>query len=194
MKKKTFLLQLVLAASLLFSTVTYAAEKAVVRDIPIGGSGQMEMVGTVEPTLLSVSMPAFVPFNISNSLSTQNKVVSPRICVKNNSNVPVQVDVAYTAVDLSKLENAKWSDNGTVGPNQIAIGLKQEEEKDVMPTDLAQTRWLKDNQAQNMNVMLLDINQEGAMYVVGTLGAKVSENAAFSVTPTFVVSRTSMEN
>ena len=50
----------------------------------VGGSGQMEMVGTIEPTILSVTMPSFVPFNISNSLSTQNKVISPRINVKNS--------------------------------------------------------------------------------------------------------------
>ena len=96
MKKKTMFLQLVLAACLLFSSTAFAAEPASTRDIPVGGSGQVEMVGTVEPTILTVTMPTFVPFNISNSLSTQNKVISPRINVKNNSNVPVQVDVAST--------------------------------------------------------------------------------------------------
>ena len=60
-----------------------------------------------------------------------------------------------------------------------------------MPTDLAQARWLHANDYQDMNVMILDSNQEGAMYVVGTLGKDVSESATFNVTPTFVVSKTS---
>ena len=190
MKKKLFL-QRVLAASLLFSSVSYAAEATSTKDIPVGGSGQMEMVGTVEPTILSVTMPTFVPFNISSSLSTQNKVISPRISMKNNSNVPVRIDVTYTKVDLSKLKNVSWSDTGTVNSNQIAIGLKQEETKDEMPKTLTQARWLKANQKQDMNVLILDSNQEDALYVVGTMGDGVSDNGTFNVTPTFVVSRTS---
>ena len=194
MKKKTLFLSLVLAASMLFPNVSYAADASSTRDIPVGGSGQMEMVGTVEPTILSVTMPTFVPFNISSSLFTQNKVISPRINMKNNSNVPVRVDVTYTKVDLSKLNNVSWSDTGTVGPDQIAIGLKQEETKNEMPKTLTQARWLKANQKQDMNVLILDSNQEGALYVVGTMGDGVSDNGTFNVTPTFVVSRTSSSN
>lgn len=190
MKKKSIFLQLALAATLLFSTVTYAAEVTSTRDIPVGSSGQMEMIGTIEPTILSVTMPTFVPFNISNSLSTQNKVISPRINVKNNSNIPVQVDVAYTYVNLEKMQNVQWSNTGTVGPNEIAIGFKQETAKDEMPTDLSQARWLHANENQDMNVLILDSNQESAMYVVGTLGQDVSESATFNVTPTFVVRKT----
>ncbi len=198
MKRKTRFLQLALAASLLFSAAAntsslFAADATSTRDIPVGGSGQMEMVGTIDPTILSVTMPTFVPFNISNGVSTQNKVISPRINVKNNSNVPVRVDVTYTKVDLDKIKNIEWSDNGTVGANQIAIGLKQEETKNQMPANLTQARWLAANKKQDMNVMVLDANQEGAMYVVGTLGQAVSENATFNVTPTFVVSRTSIQ-
>ena len=191
MKKRNIILQFALAASLLFSTVTYAATASSPKDIPVGSSGQMEMVGTIEPTILSVTMPSFVPFNISNSLQSQNKVISPRINVKNNSNIPVQIDVIYTKVDLSKLENVSWSNNGTVNANQIAIGLKQEEIENEMPEDLVHAKWLKENQKQDTNIMVLDARQKGAMYVVGTLGAKVSENATFNVTPTFVVSKTS---
>ena len=191
MKKKQLFLQLVLMVSLLFSTVSYAADADSSRDIPIGGSGQMEMVGNIEPTILSVTMPTFVPFNISNSLSTQNKVISPRIKMKNNSNIPVRIDVAYTKVDLSKLKNVSWSDTGTVNANQIAIGLKQEEALDEMPTSLSQTRWLKSNQQQDMNVLMLGANQEDALYVVGTLGQNVSDSGTFNVTPTFVVGQVS---
>ncbi len=191
MKKKTMFLQLVLSATLLFSSVAYAAEIKSTRDIPVGGSGQMEMVGTIEPTILSVTMPTFVPFNISNSIPDQNKVISPRIPVKNNSNVPVQVDVAYTKVDISKMKNTEWSNTGSVADNQIAIGLKLESSDGKIPTTLSNARWLKANKAQDMNVMVLDANKEGAMYVVGTLGQNVSESATFNVTPTFVISKTS---
>ena len=193
MKKKTLFLQFVLIASLLFSTVSYAADVNSNKDIPVGGSGQIEMVETIEPTILSVTMPTFVPFNISSSLSTQNKVISPRIRMKNNSNIPVRIDVSYTKVDLGKLSNVEWSNTGTVNDNQIAIGLKQEEAKDEMPTSLSQARWLKANQYQDMNVLILNANQEGALYVVGTLGQNVTDNGTFNVTPTFVVSKTSIE-
>lgn len=194
MKKKNMFLQLALAATLLvsaLSTTAHAADATTTRDIPVGGSGQMEMVGTIEPTILSVTMPSFVPFNISNSISVQNKVISPRINVKNNSNVPVQVDVIRTDINIRNLRNTSWSNDGSVSANEIAIGLKQEETKDEMPTTLANARWLKQYQSSPMNVMVLNSNQEGAMYVVGTLGENVSESATFNVTPTFVVKRTS---
>ena len=194
MKKKNMFLQLALAATLFvsaLSTTAHAADATTTRDIPVGGSGQIEMVGTIEPTILSVTMPTNVPFNISNTISTQNKVISPRINVKNNSNVPVQIDVVRTDINISNLRNTTWSSNGSVGSNQIAIGLKQEETKDEMPTTLSNARWLKQYQSSPMNVMILNSNQEGAMYVVGTLGENVSESATFNVTPTFVVSKTS---
>ena len=111
--------------------------------------------------------------------------------MKNNSNIPVRIDVAYTKVDLSKLKNVSWSDTGTVNANQIAIGLKQEEALDEMPTSLSQTRWLKSNQQQDMNVLMLGANQEDALYVVGTLGQNVSDSGTFNVTPTFVVGQVS---
>ena len=111
--------------------------------------------------------------------------------MKNNSNIPVRIDVTYTKVDLSKLNNVEWSNTGTVSGNQIAIGLKEEEADNEMPTDLSRARWLKANQKQDMNVLILNSNQEGALYVVGTLGQEVSDTGTFNVTPTFVVSKTS---
>ena len=187
MKKKALFLQILLAASLLFTTAAYAAEISSTRDIAIGSSGQMEMIGTIEPNILSVTMPTFVPFSISNSIPSQNKVVSPRIHMKNNSYVPVEINVVYTDVNISKLQNTQWSDTGNVGPNQIAIGLKKGTAADKMPEDISQAHWLKANRPQNLNVLNLDANETGALYVVGTLGQNVSENAAFNVTPTFVV-------
>lgn len=194
MKKIFKILSFVLSVSLLFSSSAFAAETMASKDIPIGSSGQMEMIGTIEPTILSVTMPSFVPFNISNSLSSQNKVISPRINVSNNSNVPIQVDVAYTSVDMTKMRNTTWSDNGEVNDNQIAIGFKQEERLNEMPADLLNTKWLAANKHQNMNVLILDANQQDAMYVVGTIGALVSGSTTFNVTPTLIVRKTSFNN
>ena len=42
MKKRNIILQFALAASLLFSTVTYAATASSPKDIPVSSSGQME--------------------------------------------------------------------------------------------------------------------------------------------------------
>lgn len=189
-KKSSFFLAFALAVSLISSTAVYAASTTATKDIPIGGSGQMEMVGSIEPAILSVTMPSVVPFNISNSLTTENKVISPRIKMKNNSRIPVSITVSYTKVDISKLKNTTWCNNANVGPRQIAIGLEKEEVKDEMPTGLSQAKWLWSNQWQNMKVLSLGANQEDALYVVGTMGQDVVENATFSVTPTFIVSRT----
>lgn len=185
MKKKTVFLQLALAASLIVSTITNAATPT--KDIPVGSSGQMEMVGTIEANVLSVTMPSYVPFNISNGIEAQNKVISPRIVVQNNSNIPVRIDVAYTRVDLSNLHNVSWNDTGSVEPNQIAIGLKKEGAANKMPQDLVDAKWLPANKKSNINVMDLEAKKSGAMYVVGSIGYQVTDNATFSVTPTFVV-------
>lgn len=188
-KKLPILLSMATALTLVLSPMAKATETTT-KDLPIGSSSTMEMVGTIEPTILSVTMPTFVPFSISNNISGQNKVLSPRINIKNNSNIPVQVDVVYTAVDISKLKNTTWSNDGVVNDNQIAIGFKKEVDPNEAPTDLSNARWLVANQEQDTNVLILNSNQEGAMYVVGTLGSLVSESATFNVTPTFVVSRT----
>lgn len=175
-------------------TVPAWAEAGKIKDIPIGSSNQVEMIGTIEPTIMSVTMPTFIPFQMSNSVTGQNKVVSPRIPVKNNSTVPVKVDVVYTEVNINQFRNTTWSDTGAVGDNQIAIGFKQEVKESEMPSDLAQTRWLAENRSQNTNILILNANETQAMYVVGTMGAKVDETATFSVIPTLVVSRTSNVN
>lgn len=196
MKKKNLFTRLMLSAavisSMLFSSIAYASEVTTTTDIPVGGSGQMEMVGIIEPTILSVTIPALVPFNISNNVAAQNKVISPRINVINNSNIPVQIDIVHTRVDISKLENTTWSNDGIVGPNQIAIGLKEEEIENEMPTELTNAKWLPQNQDQNLNLLVLDAYAHGALYVVGTLGQEVSENGTFNVTPIFVVRKTAI--
>ena len=179
----------VLLTSLLFSTIAYATDTTPTKDIPIGGSGQIEMVGMIEPTVLSVTMPSFVPFNIGSSLPSENKVISPRISMKNNSNIPVEIDVAYTNIDLRNLANVTWSDTGNVSANQIAIGFKLEETKNQMPDDLSNAIWLQENQTRYLKIMNLEAVKENAVYVVGTLGAEVPENVTFNVTPTFVVKK-----
>lgn len=156
-------------------------------DIPIGASGDMVMVGTVEPTIMSVTMPTYVPFHIARAVQGDNKVISPRITVTNNSSVPVSLEVSYTRVDLSKLPGTTWNNGQYVGNNQIAIGFQPETTVNQMPTSLAGTKWLQANVFQNVNVMSLSAYGESAMYVVGTLGSAVPENNTFSVIPTFVV-------
>lgn len=196
MKKRfSFLLTTVAAFVLAFPAMSFAADQSKTQDIPIGASGEssalIEMIGTIEPTIMSVTMPTFVPFHISNSISGQNKVLSPRIEMTNNSTVPVKINVTYAQVDLSELKNTTWSDNGTVKENQIAIGFKEETTFNEQPTELSSAKWLSSNKAQNSNILILDSNQKGAVYVVGTLGTKVSENSTFSVIPTLIVSKTS---
>lgn len=188
--KSIFRLLPVLLIGALLVTSAYGADLPIgasSMDIPIGASGDMVMVGTVEPTIMSVTMPTYVPFHIARAVQGDNKVISPRITVTNNSSVPVSLDVSYTRVDLSKLPGTTWNNGQYVGNNQIAIGFQPETTVNQMPTSLAGTKWLQANVYQNVNVMSLSAYGESTMYVVGTLGSAVPENNTFSVIPTFVV-------
>lgn len=188
--KSIFRLLPILLIGALLVTSAYGADLPIGAsnmDIPIGASGDMVMVGTVEPTIMSVTMPTYVPFHIARAVQGDNKVISPRITVTNNSSVPVSLDVSYTRVDLSKLPGTTWNNGQYVGNNQIAIGFQPETTVNQMPTSLAGTKWLQANVFQNVNVMSLSAYGKSTMYVVGTLGSAVPENNTFSVIPTFVV-------
>ncbi len=197
MKKLFFSILPVMLVAALFMTsayaagsdgaVPYAAGAYQSEDVPIGSSNEVLMVGTVEPTIMSVTMPTYVPFHIARSVQGENKVISPRITVTNNSSVPVSLDVIYTSVDLSKLQGTTWNNGQYVGENQIAIGFQLETLTNQMPTSFDGTKWLWANTQQDLNVMSLGAYDNSTMYVVGTLGSGVPENNTFSVIPTFIV-------
>lgn len=173
----------------LFTTTVHAASNYQDTDVPIGSSNEVKLVGVIEPSIMSVTLPTYVPFHISRSIEGENKVVSPRITVINNSSVPVSLDVVYTKVDLSNLKGTTWSNDQNVGENQIAIGFQMETLSNQMPTSLNQTTWLIANTERTLNITALNAYGNSSMYVVGTLGTAVPEDSTFSVTPTFVVSR-----
>lgn len=188
MKRKLFSAILVVALSLsLFATAAYASNGYQSGDVPIGSSNEVLMVGTVMPSVMSVTMPTYVPFHVSRTIEGDNKVISPRITVTNNSSVPVSLDVVYTSVDLSKLQGAVWGTGPNVAPNEIAIGFQPETLANQMPTTLGRTTWLQANIQDNLSVLSLNAYGSSSMYVVGTLGDDVPENNSFSVIPTFVV-------
>ena len=157
--------------------------------IPIGSSSEVLMVGDIEPTVMSVTVPSYVPFHISRSIAGENKVVSPRITMTSHSSVPVRVDVVYTKVDLGGLKGTTWGSSQNVGSNQVAIGFQAETIANQMPTSLEQTKWLLANTDQSLNIANLNPYGSSVLYVTGTLGAAVPEDSSFTVTPTFVVSK-----
>lgn len=175
-----------LATAILVPSVS-AADAIKSGDVVIGTSNDVQMVGTIEPTIMSVTIPSYVPFHMSRALDGENKVISPRITIVNKSKVPVELDVVYTTVDLSKLNGVTWSNGVHIGENQIGIGFQRETEDNVPPTALDNTMWLQTNSTQAIRLMDLAAAQNGSMYVVGGMGINVPENNTFSVTPTFVV-------
>ena len=185
-RKLSALLAAVLAAGL-FVSAAYASSGYQSGDVPIGSSNEVLMVGTVVPSVMSVTMPTYVPFHVSRTIEGDNNVISPRITVTNNSSVPVSLDVVYTSVDLSKLQGAVWGTGPNVAPNEIAIGFQPETLANQMPTTLGRTTWLQANIQDNLSVLSLNAYGSSSMYVVGTLGDDVPENNSFSVIPTFVV-------
>lgn len=183
-----------LATALLLTSISAAAASVQSRDlpigssnIPIGASNEIEMVGMIEPTIMSVTMPTYVPFHISRAVEGENKVISPRITITNNSSVPVQLEVVGTRVDLSKLQGTTWSSGLYVGANQIAVGFQQETITNQSPSSLKNSKWLLANSQQSIDIMSLNAYDSAAMYVVGALGDAVPENNTFSVVPNFVV-------
>ena len=103
MKRKLSVILAAIMAVSLFVTAAYASNGYQSGDVPIGSSNEVLMVGTVVPSVMSVTIPSYVPFHVSRAIEGDNKVISPRITVTNNSSVPVSMEVAYTSVDLSKL-------------------------------------------------------------------------------------------
>ncbi len=188
-KHKLFsLLAAILMAALSTASVC-AAGSYQDKSIPIGSSSEVLMVGEIEPTIMSVTIPSYVPFHISRSIETENKVVSPRITMISHSGVPVSVDVVYTKVNLNGLQGTTWSSGQSVGSNQIAIGFQAETLANQMPVSLEQTKWLLANTPQHLNIASLNPYGNSVVYVVGTLGNAVPEDSSFTVTPTFVVSK-----
>lgn len=177
-----------LAAALLLTTA-YAAGGYQTSNVPIGASSEVVMDGSVEPTLMTVVLPSYVPFTVSRALEGSNKVISPRITMSNLSGVPVSVSVTDNRVDLGGLQGTSWNSYGSPGSQEISIGFQPEAVEDQMPVSLGQAQWLAVGR-QNLPVADLYSYSNSTVYVVGTLGSQVPEEGSFTVIPTFVVSRT----
>lgn len=143
----------------------------------------IELHGNIEPTIISVTVPSYIPFSMSRSLTTENKVVSPKIDVLNHSTVPVNMYVDKTKVDLASLPGAIWSSTGRVTENQVAIGMTSSQ---TMPEDLDDAAWLL-NGRQHTNISTMPALGADRLFLVGTLGADVPENRDFTVIATLVV-------
>jgi len=166
-------------------TSSFAAPSYQEKNIAIGSSSEITMVGTIAPRIMSVTMPTYIPFDVSTSVEGQNKVVSPRINVINNSNVPVSINVNYTRVDLNQVRGARWSNDGSsVGSNEIAIGFQEELVENEAPTTLNNTKWLSSG-FQNSNLTTLSPLGHSYLYVVGNLGNSVNDGV-ITVVPTLV--------
>lgn len=188
-RKKYLCLLMAMMMTVLLTANAYAAGSYQDKNLPLGSSSEVLMVGEIEPTVMSVTVPSYVPFHVSRSVEGENKVISPRITVISHSGVPVSVDVAYTSVNLSNLQGTTWSNDQNVGANQIAIGFQPETLANQMPATLNQAKWLQANTAQNLNLATLNAYGSSVLYVVGTLGSAVPEDSSFTVIPTFVVSK-----
>ncbi len=190
MKKTHFrnLLLTALAAALLL-TSAYAAGSYQTSNVPIGSSSEVVMDGAIEPTLMTVVLPAYVPFTLSRALEGSNKAISPRITMSNLSGVPVSVAVTNNRVDLSGLQNTYWNSAGSPGSQEISIGFQPETVENQMPVSLSQTQWLAEGW-QYLPIADLYSFSNSTVYVVGALGDQVPEEGSFTVIPTFVVSRT----
>lgn len=153
-------------------------------EITTRDSGQIVMEGRVQPALISVTVPANIPFDISYTAAGENKVLSPKIGITNHSQVPVSVYLKRADVDLRALGGTTWNSTGHyLGINQIAVGFQRAQSA---PTSLYGTLWMQEG-AQNTHLAYLYPGQEESFYLTGTLGAAVPKNRSFTVTATLVV-------
>lgn len=197
--KKCFSLSLAICMLLVMAMcpATYAAgNRAYDSDVYDSSGGieittdsgkQIRLVGHVSPTIISVTMPSRIPFDISAGVSRENQVVSPKITVENHSAVPVNVSVDYTEVDISKLGGTvEWKMQADVGDNGLAVGFARSETE---PVNLNGAMWLADGE-QNLKLLDLSANGQGTLFVVGAIGNAVPPNETFTVTPTLMVRKT----
>ena len=158
-----------------------------VEDIPVGSSGiEVEMQGQLAPSIISLTMPTSIYFDMNSQLEGENKVLSPAITIDNNSYADVTISVINTTVDLSNLDNVTWGNGGVTADNEIAIGLSV---TPTAPTDLNSTQWLRSNDLNNpMTLCLIDSFTDEIFYVAGNLGSSVNSSSTFTVSTTFIAS------
>lgn len=155
-------------------------------EITTGGGKQIQLVGHVSPTIISVTMPSRIPFDISAGVTRQNQVVSPEITIENHSAVPVNILVDHTEVDTSKLNGeVEWKTQADVGEKGLAVGLKKSTKE---PSTLDNAKWLA-NGEQNLELLNLGANAKDTLFVVGAIGPSVPQDGTFTVTPTLVVKK-----
>ncbi len=181
----------IISAMAIVATAVTAYATDTTTSITVGHSGKpIEMVGTIEPTILSVTMPSSIYFDMSKSFTGDNKVLSPQIRVVNNSNIKLSVSIDSAVVDISGLPNTQWSDDGMVmsNENKIAIGFQNVTAVEARPTTIGNATWIS-NGINNKKVMDIMPSKTGYAYAVGKMGDAVPEdsNATFSVVPIFVV-------
>lgn len=155
-------------------------------EVPIGASSVMELQGYIQPTIMTVTMPSKVSFDVQKSISQENKVLSPRIVVQNNSTYPVNISMEHATVDISSLDGTIWSENGIIGDYSLAMGITKERQLNQAPETFQYTNWIVDGY-HDKNIMQVDSHDQGAMYVVGGIGKYVPDNKSFKVAVRFVV-------
>lgn len=156
-------------------------------EISTSGGKQIRLEGHVSPTIISVTMPSYIPFDISAGVERANKVVSPKITVENHSKVGVTVAVDNAEIDITSLGGSvEWKSDGNVGSNGLAVGFSASETE---PNNLDGAIWLAKGK-QDKKLMALDKQAKGTLYVVGDIGEAVPQDGTFTVIPTLVVKKT----
>lgn len=143
----------------------------------------------IMPSVMTVTMPTSINFDISKNIQGENKAIAPIIKFKNNSNLEVTISVVRTDVYIAGLEGATWSDNGVFDittENKVAVGLRTKTSPDLpRPTSFDGAYWLKHG-VNSYNLLSLAPGEMGYCDIVGKIGINVIENRAFTAVPILV--------
>lgn len=168
------------------SAASYSDSGATIVD---SGGTLIGMAGTTQNTILSVTMPSYIPFELSRNISMENKAVSPRIDITNNSEIPVEVYVSDVDCDFSQIPyccldtDPEWVSQSSY---ELAVGFQVQQ---TAPSTFRNAKWFHEG-IQHMTLTTISAKDTQSMYVVAALGTQVPDGRSFTLIPTVVVSAT----
>lgn len=151
------------------------------------GIATMQMNGIISPTVISVTMPTNISFEIEKNSSATNQVISPDIQITNNSTSPVNLIVTNNDVDMSQLTNIWWGIGTQPYSNTMSVGFT---ETTYTPSDFSGAVFLSRG-VQNTKLTTIAAKATTHLFVVGRAGMQVPDSATFIVKPTIMVSKVS---
>lgn len=116
------------------------------------GPGDTLVNGSIQPTLVSFTVPTALSFEINPNLEAGEQFIAPSFTLSNDSSSPLTISVstfeetsAYDFIDVlgSKYSDAEWAKLGVNESNQLALGVSLD----------TPDEWLEQAQAETLHAV-----------------------------------------